>query len=178
MIDGLRHNAQAEGLSNFCHDLERLFTQSLEGIGRGTWFVGAAAKKLRAGRGDLLCHRECLVAGLNRTRTCHDRQVFSANAGVRSGKVDDRVFFFDIAAHQFVRLGDSNHLGDAGQFFQGILAYRSLISSHSNRGAQCAGHRMCAESKTFDVVADGADFLRTGLLFHDNQHGEPFCLCL
>ena len=102
-VERLGHDAQAESLPDFGHDLQRLKTQALKSVRRSARLVGAAAEELRAGRGHMTGNGKSLFAALDRTGTGDDSEVAPADGGIASRKTDDRVFLFHIAAGQFVR---------------------------------------------------------------------------
>ena len=84
------------------HDAEGLEAEALKGVGRGAGFVSAAAEELRAGGGNLLGDGEGLVLSFNGAGTGDDSQIAAADGGVGTGKADDGVFFFYVAAGQLV----------------------------------------------------------------------------
>ena len=104
VVDRFGDDAQPEAIADLGHDLERVEAEPLKSVGRGAGFVGASAEELRAGGGNLLGDGEGLLAALDGAGTGDDGQVSPANGGVGTGKPNDGVFFFHIAAGQLVRL--------------------------------------------------------------------------
>ena len=168
VVDGFGDDAQAKAVANLGHDLERFKAQALKGVGRGAGLVSAAAEKLRAGGGHLLGDGEGLLAALDGAGTGDDGQIAAADGGVGSRKADDGVFFFHVAAGEFVGLGDADDFGDAGERFKIAAIDFALVAGDADGGALGAGKRVGAEAQLLNVFADRLDLLRRGLRFHDN----------
>ena len=103
-VEGFGDDAEAEAVANFGHDAEGFEAHALKGVGRGAGLEGAAAEELRSGCGDLLGDGEGLFAAFNGAGAGDDGEVAAADGGVGSGEADDGVFFFDVAAGEFVGL--------------------------------------------------------------------------
>ncbi len=172
-VDGLAHDAQPEVLANLRHDLERVFSQSLEGVGRSSRLECTAAEELCSRIRHCFCDRKRLLTRLDSARPGDDRQVASANGGVGTGKADDGVFFLGVAAHQLVGFRDADHLGDALQRFNVAAIHLTLIAGNADGSALRAGQGMGAIPKRLNVIADCLDLFRTCLRLHDYEHFEP-----
>ncbi len=92
-------------------------------------------------------------------------------AAVAAGEANDRVFFFHVAAGEFVGFGDADDFLDAGERFEISAIDLALIAGDANGGALGAGKGMGTETQLDNVIADGLDLFRRSLRFHDNQHG-------
>ena len=92
------------------------------------------------------------------------------------GKRNDGVLLLYIAADQLVGLRDPDHFCDAGELFQVALIDSATVAGDADGGALRAGHGMGAKAQQLNLLADGLDFFRRGLRFHDHEHGDerPF----
>ncbi len=90
--------------------------------------------------------------------------------GAGSGKADDGVFFFHVAAGEFVGFGDADDFRNAGERFQVAAVDLALIAGDADGGALGSGKGMGTETQLHNVVADRLDLFRRSLRFHDNQH--------
>ena len=150
------------------HDARGLEAQALKGVRRGAGLVSAAAEELRAGRRRPARRWRRPVPTLDGAGTGDDGQIASADGSVGSGKADDGVFFFNVAAGQFVGLGDADDLSDAGERFQIAAIDFALVAGDADGGALGSGKWMGTETQLLNMVADRLDLLRRGVRFHDD----------
>ncbi len=101
-IDGFSDDAQAEAFTDPGEDAEGIEAEALKGVGRRAWFVSSAAEELRARGCDLFSDGEGLFLSFDGAGTSDNGQVATSYGGVGSGETDDGVFFFNVAAGQFV----------------------------------------------------------------------------
>ncbi len=87
VIDGFGDDEQSEAVTDFGHDLEAFFSQSLKRIRRGTGFVSAAAEELGSGTSDALGGFKCLIASLNAAGAGDNGQVGASNGYGRTFQV-------------------------------------------------------------------------------------------
>src|SRR6202166_4646560 len=120
VVDGFGDDAEAVVLADLRENFEAVFAETLKTVRGSARFVGAAAEKFYAGFLDAFGSGEALLFGFYRARAANQANVFSTEEDVagRSGNAQDGVFFFDIAADQFVGLADRNAFDDAGEGFE------------------------------------------------------------
>ncbi len=114
----------------------------MKGVRRGARLVGAAAEKLRAGRGHLFGDGKSLFAALDGAGAGDDGQVAPADGGVGSRKADDGVFFFYVAAGQFVGFRDADDFRDTGERFKVAAVDFALVAGDADGGALRSGKGM------------------------------------
>ena len=113
-------------------------------------------------------NRECLLAVLNGARPGNYRQRRAADGGVGAGKADDGVVFLNVAADQFVRLGDADDFLHARQFFQRARLDLALVAGNADGGALRAGDGVGAVAHRLDFLADRTHLLFGGVRLHDD----------
>ena len=166
VVDGLGDDLHSEFVANFGHDLQARFAQALEGVGRGARFVSAAAKKLRPGAAYVLGHRHGLVAIFDGAGPGDDGQIRDRRRWRPCRESDDRVFLFDVAADQFVRLADADQFLHARHLVQRAGFDFATISGDADGGALRARHGVGPVAQFLDLLANGADLLFGGLRLH------------
>ena len=167
-VERLGDDAQAEFIADFGHDFQGFKAQPLKCVGRGARLVSAATEKLRAGGGHFGGDGEGLVASFDGAGPGDDGQVAAADGGAGAGETDDRVFFFHVAAGEFVGFGDANYFRNAGERFEIAAVDFALISGDADGGSLRAGKGMGAETQLHDVVADRLYLFRRSVRFHDD----------
>src|SRR5205085_12408737 len=130
----------------------------------------AAAEKFRAAALDHVRDRKRLLAVFDRARTSNDREGAVADFGAVA-KIDNRAVGTQIERDQFVRLGDADRFGNAGDIFELREIDRSLIAGDSDRGAVRAGHDMRAEPERLDNANHIIDLALPGAGVHYDEHG-------
>ena len=88
------------------------------------------------------------------------------------GKAHDRVLLLYIAANQLVGLRDPDDFRDAGEFFEVALIDSATIAGDADGGTLGAGHGMGAKAQQLNLFADGLNFFRRCLRFHDHEHED------
>ncbi len=121
---------------------------------------------MRSGAAYLLGHRHGLLAVLDGARSGDDGQSGTAECGVRAGKSDDRVFLFDVAADQFVRLADADQFLHARHLVERAGLDLATISGDADGGALRARHGVGPVAQFLDLLANRADLLFGGLRLH------------
>src|ERR1700731_3407670 len=108
VVDGFSDDAEAVVLADLRENFEAVFAEALKAVRGSARFVGAAAEKFYAGFLDAFGGGEALLFAFHRAGAADQANVFAAeeNAAGRSGNAQDSVFFFDVAADQFVGLAD------------------------------------------------------------------------
>ena len=86
VVHGFGDDQQAEAVADLGQNLQAVFRQSLERVGRSARLVGAAAEEARAGAGDVLGGGEGLLAALDGARAGHDGNFVAADGRVELGK--------------------------------------------------------------------------------------------
>ena len=109
---------------------------------------------------------EGLFAAFDGAGPGDDGQVAPADGGVGAGEADDGVFFFYVAAGEFVGLGDADDFGDSGELFDVAAVHFALVAGDADGSALRSGQGMGAEAQCFNVVADRLNFFRRGLRLH------------
>ena len=168
VVDGLGDDAQSEFIPDFGHDPQRFKAEALECVRRCARLVGAAAEELRAGGRYLLGDGEGLFAAFDRARTGDNGQRAAADGGIGAGEADDGVFFLDVAAGEFVGLGNPDHVGNAGKIFEVAAVDFTLVAGDADGGALGSGERMGAKTQLLNMVADRLNLFRRGLRLHDD----------
>src|ERR1700722_6792793 len=137
VVDGFGDDAEAVLLANLRENFEAVFAEALKTVRGSTRFVGAAAEKFYAGFLDALGGGEALLFRLHRARAANQTNVFAAEEDVagRSGNAQDGVFFFDVAADQFVGLADRNAFDHAGKGFEHAEVERAFVAGDADGGA-------------------------------------------
>ena len=168
IVDGFGNDAEAEFVSDLGHDLQRIEAHALECIRRCARLVGAAAEKLGSGGGHLFSDGKGLITIFDGAGTGDDGKVAAADGSVGAGETDDGVFFFDVAAGQFVGLGNSDDLGYSGKFFEVAAVDFTLIAGNADGGSLGSGEWVSTETQLFNVLTDRLNLLWRGLRFHDD----------
>src|SRR5690242_4883313 len=117
-----------------------------------------------------LGHREGLFAVLDGARTGDNGEAWSADRSAGAGKTDDRVLLLEVAADQFVRLGDLDDFLHTRHFFERALFDLALVAGDADGSTGRARHRVSAISHLLDLLANGAYLLFGGVRLHDDQH--------
>jgi len=172
VVDGLGDDAHAKGAANVGHDEEGFEAESLEGVGRGARLECAAAEELCTGSGDLFCDAEGLFAALDGAGPGDDGEISAADGGVCTGEGDDGVFVLDVAAGEFVSLGDPDDFGDAAEGLKVSAINFALVSGNSDGRTLRARQRMRTKSELLNVLADRLNFFRRRLRFHHDKHDQ------
>src|ERR1700681_73319 len=168
VVDGFGDNAEAIVLANLREDFQALFAEALKTVRGSARFVGAATKKFYAGFLDAFGSGETLLFGFYRARAANQADVFAPekNAAGRRGDAQDAVFFFDIAADEFVGLADRNAFDHAGKGFDNAKIERAFVAGNADGGAYGAGNGMCLKAQTFDAFANGTNLRLGGMRLH------------
>jgi hypothetical protein len=151
-------------------DFEAVFAEALKTVRGSTRFVGAAAEKFYAGFLDAFSGGEALLFAFYRARAADEAHVFAAekNVAARGGNAQDGVFFFDVAADQFVGLADRNAFDHAGEGFERAEIERAFVAGDADGGAEGSGDGMRFEAEAFDAFANGANLRLGGMRLHYN----------
>ncbi len=139
IVNGLGHNHESKALTHLRHDLQGLFAQTLECIGRRTRLIGSAAEEPGAGFGHALSNCKRLLPRLNGTRAGNDAKIACSKRAVRAGEADHSVFFLHITTDQFVRLAYNNDFLHTGHFFQRAGLHSAFIACNANGRALAPG---------------------------------------
>ena len=155
-------------LANLREDFEAVFAEALKTVRGSARFLSAAAEKFYAGFLDAFGGGEALLFGFYRAWAADQAYVFSAEKNVagRGGNAQDGVFFFDIAADEFVRLADRNAFDHAGKGFEDAKVERAFVAGDADGGAEGAGDGMRFKAEAFDAFADGANLRLGGVRLH------------
>src|SRR5207248_2854532 len=157
---------QAKLLADLRHDLETLFPQTLESIGRSARLVRAAAEEARSGSGHALRDCECLLAGFDGAWAGCNAEVASAKTTVSLRKTDDRIFFFYVTAHQLVGLADPDDVLHSCHFVQSARFYSAAVAGDADGSAGCTGNGMGTVAKRLDFFTNRAHLLLSGVRLH------------
>ncbi len=133
---------QSEAVAGFAQQFQSVQPQSLERIGRAARLEGAAAQRAGASFGNLLSHREKLVARFHRARAGHHHHFRAADFHA-VGKLDHRALRTETSSSQLVRGTDAMNLFDARQHFEIAdveVAARAHCRHHGLPGARGAMH--------------------------------------
>src|ERR1700737_948511 len=174
VVDGFGDNAEAEVLADLRENFEAVFAEALKTVGRSARFVSAAAKKFYACFLDAFSGGEALLFAFYRAGAANQADVFSTekNVAARGGNAQDGVFFFDIAADQFVGLADGNAFDYAGKGFEHAKVEGALIACYADGRAASAGNGMGLEAQAFDAPANGANLFLGGVRLHHDEHAS------
>src|ERR1700730_9314034 len=158
VVDGFGDDAEAEVLADLRENFEAVFAEALKTVGGSARLVSAAAEKFYAGFFDAFGGGEALLFGFYRARAADQAHVFAAEKNVagRSGDAQDGVFFFDVAADQFVGLADGNAFDHAGERFEHAKIERAFVAGDADGGAKGAGDGMCFKAEALAGFANGA----------------------
>ena len=85
-----------------------------------------------------------------------------------SGDAEDGVFFFDVAADEFVGLADRDAFHYAGERFENAEIEGSFVAGDADGGADGSGDGVGFEAERFYAFADGANLLLGGVGLHDD----------
>src|SRR5260370_38806226 len=112
-------------------------------VWRSARLVSAASEEPRAGFLDALGDGQTLLLGFDGARAGDERDVLAADDDVAGGrgKSEDAVFFFGVAADEFIGLADRDALADAGHGFRNAESYGTFVDGAAVDGADRAGSR-------------------------------------
>ena len=168
VVDGFGDDAEAVVFANLRENSEAVFAETLKTIRRSARFVSAATKEFNAGFFDAFGGGEALFFGFYRARAANQAHVFAAekNVAARGGNAQDGVFFFDIAADEFVGLADGNAFDHAGEGFEDAKIERAFVAGDADGGAEGARDGMRFKAEALDAFANGANLRLGGVRLH------------
>src|SRR5260370_13599255 len=142
-------------------------------VWRSARLVSAASEEPRAGFLDALGDGKPLLLGFDGARAGDERDVLAADDDVAGGRgnSEDAVFFFGVAADEFIGLADRDALADAGHGFKNAEIDGAFVAGDTDGGADRAGDGMRFEAQALDALADGADLFLGCVGLHDDKHG-------
>ena len=148
LVHRLGDDIKPELIADLGHHLQALFAESLKSVRRSTRLVRTAAEESGAAFGDDPGGRYHLFAVLKSARAGDHREFAAADGRITD--LYDRPFGTKIFGDQFVRLGDADRLGDAGQIFKMSGVDRTAVAGDADRGPVRAGQRMPAKTECVD----------------------------
>jgi len=168
VVDGFGDDAEAVVLADLREDFEALFPEALKAVRGSARFVSAATEKFYASFLDAFGSGEALLFTFYRAWAANQAYMFATEKNVagRSGNAQDGVFFFYVAADQFVGFADRNAFDYAGKGFEHAKIERAFVAGDADGGAEGAGDGMCFEAEAFDAFANGANLLLGGVGLH------------
>jgi len=172
VVDGFGDDAEAVLLPHLRENFQAVFAKALKTVRGSTRLVGAAAEKFYARFLDAFSGGEALLFGFYRARAANQADVFAAEKHIaaRCGNAQDGVFFFDIAADQFVGLADGNAFDHAGEGFEYAKIERAFVAGDADGGAEGAGDGMRFKAEALDAFANGANLRLGGVRLHYDEH--------
>ena len=109
-----------------------------------------------------------LIAALDGTRPTAEGERWPSNRNASDG--DNRIFRFDFAANQLIRLRNTDGLRDAGQIFKFCRVDSTGIPGNANRGPLRARNNVRPETERFDLAAHSVYVGGRSLRSHYNEH--------
>src|SRR5271166_3167356 len=170
VVDGLGDDQQPEAVTDLRQDLQAIFSQALKRVRRSAWLVRASTKELRARAGDTFGGGQRLLAAFDGARAGDHGHLVAAEARVRTGEADDRVFFLHVAADELVRLADADDFLHPRHLVESAGIELRLIAGDADGGALCSGNGVCPETQRVDLLAHAPHLLFGGVRLHDDKH--------
>jgi len=175
VVHDLGHHRQAGLLARLGEDLQALYAQSLEGVGRGARLEGAPAQHVCARRLHRVGDLQCLRAALHAARPGHDAQLRAAHR--HPAEVEDRAGRMVRAAGQLVRLGHQRHALDVVEGGELVRQHHLFRADHADDGDDLALDARVdegAQALRLDGGHHGMHGRVRRALFHNDNHDNPF----
>src|SRR5262249_14554120 len=153
-------------LTDFGHNFQAIFAQTLKCVRRSARLVRSTAKESRAGAGHSFSNCECLFWRLDRAGPGNNAQIAAAKTSIAARKMDYRVFFLHVAADQLVGLADADGFLHARHLIQAANLHGARITSNANGRALRAGNWVSTITKGLDLFTDGTYLLFRGVRLH------------
>src|SRR5579875_665008 len=167
-IDSFGHNQQPEVLADFAENLQPLFAQPLKAVRRGTWLDDATAKQPCSSALNTPCGAKSLVAALDGARPGDDRKLLPSYHKALVPYADQRIFIPNLAAYQFVGLGNANRLRHTRHAFKQLRVEGPGIPGNANGRALRPWHWVSAKAHRLDFFADSANLFFARRRLHHN----------
>ena len=175
VLDGhqLRDDGQVRGLLGLHQVQDALRAQALEGVGRGTGLVGAAAQHRGAGGLYGLGGLDDGLQALDRAGAGDHGDLLLA-ADAHAAAVDDRVLRVEEAVDLLVRRGDARHGVDIGVDGDLRLVHARGVADQAEHVVVLAVDGRDRQAHLLERMDELVDFLLGGALFHRNNHRVSF----
>ena len=152
--------------------LDSLSLQTLEVIGGGAGFEGAAAQHGSAGCLYTFCNGDDLLLTFHGTGARHKREVSVTDLG--AADLNDRVIGMELAVCAFVRLRDMLDCLNNFQTCQLLVIDASGVTNDADNGLIIAKDDVGAQPSILDPPGKASDLFFLSFGFDDNDHRNTF----